>query len=58
MNKDLLKIKPTDLSSSEWQLSVGAQVRGQYGTKNGNDLIRSMAEFNGKCKLPSYGDED
>ena len=33
----------------------GAKIRGIYGTKKGNDIIRTMAEMKDNCKYPLWG---
>ena len=33
----------------------GAEIRGKYGTKKGNDIIRSIAEQKDGCKYPLFG---
>lgn len=34
---------------------MGAKIRGMYGTKKGNDIIRTMAENHDNCKYPLCG---
>ncbi len=34
---------------------MGAEIRGKYGTKEGNDIIRTMAESRDNCKYPLWG---
>lgn len=33
----------------------GAELRGKYGEKMGNDIIRTMAEMKDNCKYPLWG---
>lgn len=35
----------------------GAEIRGKYGTKKGNEIIRTIAETKGNCKYPLFGHE-
>ena len=34
---------------------MGAKIRGKYGIRKGNEIIRSIAETKDKCKYPLYG---
>lgn len=34
---------------------MGAKIRGMYGIKRGNDIIRTMAEVKDGCKYPLWG---
>lgn len=34
---------------------MGAEIRGKYGTRRGNEIIRSMAETKDGCKYPLFG---
>jgi hypothetical protein len=36
----------------------GAEIRGKYGTKRGNEIIRTMAELKDDCKYPLWGRDD
>ena len=33
----------------------GARIRGTYGEKRGNDIIRQIAEERDHCKYPLFG---
>lgn len=49
------RITGSDLSDSNWQMSVGAKIRGRYGVERGNDMIRSVAQANDRRGYPMYG---
>ena len=34
---------------------MGAELRGKYGTRRGNEIIRSMAEAKDRCEYPLWG---
>lgn len=36
----------------------GAKIRGEYGIKRGNQIIKSMAEAKDGCKYPLWGKDD
>lgn len=36
----------------------GAKIRGKYGIKKGNEIIKKIAEINDGCKYPLYGKND
>lgn len=55
LNKEVLGTTPENLGDFKWQMEVGAKIRGKFGVKKGNDILRSIAEINGNCKLPFYG---
>lgn len=36
----------------------GAKIRGKYGIKKGNEIIKKIAEVKDNCKYPLYGKDD
>lgn len=36
----------------------GAKIRGEYGVKRGNQIIKAMAEAKDGCKYPLWGKDD
>ena len=36
----------------------GAKIRGEYGVKRGNQIIKAMAENKDGCKYPLWGKDD